>query len=65
VAPVRFAIGDVVHEVDDARERAEDDEGLNRKADGTGVEERADEPAIDAALAEDQRREDKQVLRPL
>ena len=55
------AVGDVVDEVDDARQRAEHDERADRVGDGGRVEERRGL----AALAEKQRAEHEEVLRPL
>ena len=61
VHPILAAIGDVVDEIHDARQRAEDEEGGEGLSDRLGIEERGRV----AALAEHQRGEDDQVLRPL
>ncbi len=54
--PIGLAIRDVVDEVHDAGERAEDDERRDRPPDGVCVQQ---------ALTEDQRGEEHEVLRPL
>jgi hypothetical protein len=54
--PIAIAIGDVVHQVHDARERAENHEGRRGTANG----DRIGEP-----LAEQQPGEDEEVLGPL
>ncbi len=54
--PIGFAIRDVVDEVHDAGESAEDDERRDGPPDSVCVQE---------ALAEDQRGEEHEVLRPL
>ena len=54
--PIRVAIRHVVEEVDGARQRAEDRERRRRGGDGVQVEQ---------ASAEEQAREQQQVLRPL
>ncbi len=56
VQPIGLAIDDVVDQVHDARQRAEHHERLDRPHDGRRITE---------PTAEDQRREDDQVLRPL
>jgi hypothetical protein len=56
MTPVLFAIGDVVHEVDGARQRAEEDEHDRRAQHGVGIVE---------PLRKHQGRKDEEVLRPL
>jgi hypothetical protein len=53
---IAVAVGDVVHEVDDAGQHAEHRQRRHGVADGGGVKE---------ALAEQQAREDDEVLDPL
>ena len=56
VLPVALAVRDVVDEIDHARQHAEDDERADRVDDRVRIEE---------LEAEQQSREDEQVLRPL
>jgi hypothetical protein len=56
VQAVRLAVHEIVEQVDDAGQRAEDGERGHRAGDRIRVEQ---------LLAEDQPREDDQVLRPL
>ena len=54
--PILLAVHDVVDEIHDARQRAEDGEGANRSNDGSGVGE---------TLPEEQAGEDEEILGPL
>ena len=56
MTPVVLAIRDIVDEIDDTGERAEDDEGRRCSRDGLWIGE---------AEAEDEPREDQEVLGPL
>jgi hypothetical protein len=61
VHPILLAIGDVVNQVDDARQHAEDGERADGQRNGLGIEKRGG----GAALTEHQRGEDDEIFGPL